>query len=188
MLTKNLIAKIEQTISKDGFGRIGGNIPRYFEDKQNIIEGYNFYASFKNPTNNLEYISVFTPKSYSEMIDGNIYPNCSVRVFTHCFSDESDNHKYTIDYINKTDIAEYIEVDSKKFDFITVTRKPMLIQDEKYYEDALKNDGYEFFIQIDEDYYPEGLINGNYIFGYGALYLYKNKITEKIVAGFWQYS
>ena len=43
-------------------------------------------------------------------------------------------------------------------------------------------------MQIDEDYYPDDLIDGNYIFGYGALYLYKNIDNNKIIAGFWQFS
>ena len=43
-------------------------------------------------------------------------------------------------------------------------------------------------MQIDEDYYPEDILNGNYIFGYGALYLYKNFALNDIIAGFWQYS
>lgn len=45
-------------------------------------------------------------------------------------------------------------------------------------------------MSIDEDYYPDNLLNGNYPFGYGALYIYykDNKDNIDVVAGFWQYS
>jgi len=43
-------------------------------------------------------------------------------------------------------------------------------------------------LSIDEDGYSEDVISGSYPFGYGALYLYKHHMTNKIIAGFWQYS
>ena len=44
------------------------------------------------------------------------------------------------------------------------------------------------FLQIDEDYYPDGVISGDYVLGYGAMYLYKHRKTNEIIVGFWQYS
>ncbi|WP_212995085.1 hypothetical protein [Elizabethkingia argenteiflava] len=122
------------------------------------------------------------------MIDNNIYPNCSVKVFSHLFSEESDNTECTINHINNTPIKGYSKVESDEFNFITKSEHPKLIQDESYYFENLEKDNYTFFIQIDEDYYSENLIDGNYIFGYGALYLYRHNETGKIIAGFWQYS
>lgn len=184
----NSIAIISQNSKSEIVGRIGGNIPYYLLEKIEIIKEYNFYITFQNPDNLEEYISVLVPKNYDTMIDNNVYPNCSVKVFSHTFSEESDNVGYTINYIKNTPIVGYNKVGSDEFNFITKSDKPNLIQEEDYYSEALEKDGYVFFMQIDEDYYPENLIDGNYIFGYGALYLYKREKTGEIVAGFWQYS
>lgn len=181
-----LVAKISQEKEENIIGRIGGNIPEYFLNKKDDIRGYNFYASFQNPQNPKEYITIFIPKSYDIMIDCNIYPNCSIKVFTHSISKESDNVEYTINYIKKSNIIGYTS--SIEPQYITVSEHPILIQEEDFYTNELKKDNYIFFMQIDEDYYSQNLINGNYIFGYGALYLYKNIDNNKIIAGFWQNS
>ena len=104
------------------------------------------------------------------------------------FSDESNNDAFTIKDINKAVIVGYDKVEGEEFDFITKTEEARLIQSEDYYFDALKKDGYTFFMQIDEDYYPDELLDGNYILGYGALYLYKNISSGDIITGFWQCS
>lgn len=75
-----------------------------------------------------------------------------------------------------------------RFDFLTKSKHPRLIQEESYDMEKLEKEGYEFFVQIDEDYYTEDLINENYIFGYGALYLYRHSENGTVIAGFWQYS
>ena len=181
-----LVAKISQVKGENIVGRIGGNIPQYFIDKEDDIRGYNFYVSFQNPQKPEEYITVLVPQSYDVMIDCNIYPNCSIKVFTHPFSEESDNVEYTIKHIRKSNIVGY--ENSNKPQYLTFSEYPILIQEEDFYIKDLNNDNYIFFKQIDEDYYPDDLIDGNYIFGYGALYLYKNIDNNKIIAGFWQYS
>ena len=79
-------------------------------------------------------------------------------------------------------------MDDNTFDFFTKSRFPQLIQEESYDTEKLEKEGYEFFVQIDEDYYTEDLINENYIFGYGALYLYRHSENGTVIAGFWQYS
>lgn len=188
MIEYNLNAKI--SIFSDGnvIGRIGGNIPEFFLEKLDDIQGYKFYLTVQNPDDGHEYITILTPEGYDDMIDKNIYPNCSVKVFTHMFSDESNNDAFTIKDINKAVIVGYDKVEGEEFDFITKTEEARLIQSEDYYFDALKKDGYTFFMQIDEDYYPDELLDGNYILGYGALYLYKNISSGDIITGFWQCS
>ena len=188
MLKTNLIAKISTIPDGNIIGRIGGNIPKFFLDKLEDIRGYKFFLTVRHPDDDLEYITILTPDGYDDMVDNNIYPKCSVRIFSHTFSEESNDEAYTIKYINKTNIIGYEKVDGNEFNFITKTHSPALIQDENYYYEALLKDGYNFFMQIDEDYYPDGVVNGNYIFGYGALYLYKNISTQNIIAGFWQFS
>lgn len=46
-------------------------------------------------------------------------------------------------------------------------------------------DSSAFFLQIDEEGYRK---NMEYVFMYGALFLYKHNVTGNIIAGFWQYS
>ncbi|KAE8275034.1 hypothetical protein [Enterobacter sp. C6] len=188
MIKYNLISKINIFSDSNVIGRIGGNIPEFFLDKLDEVQGYQFYLTFQNPDIGHEYITILTSEGYDDMIDNNIYPNCSVKVFTHTFSDESNNEEFTIKYINKAVIVGYDKVEGEEFDFITKTEEARLIQSEDYYFDALQKDGYKFFMQVDEDYYPDTLLDGDYIFGYGALYLYKNISSGKIIAGFWQCS
>ena len=183
----NLIATIREKERNKTVGRIGGNIPCLFLDRESEIEGYQFYMVFQNPDNPKEYFSIFVPDDYGIMIDNNRYPDCSVKVFSHPFSKESDNTNYTLRSINKTFLVGYSEADDR-FDFLTKSKHPQLIQDESYDMEQLEKDGYEFFVQIDEDYYTEDLINENYIFGYGALYLYRHSENGTVIAGFWQYS
>lgn len=183
----NLIAKISHEEKGEIVGRIGGNVPCFFLDNRKDIHGYKFYMVFQNLDNLKEFISIFVPNDYSLMINNNIYPNCSIKVFSHAFSKESDDTEYTLKDINKAVIVGYSEVENNEFNFLTKSQNPRLIQDELYYMEKLKKDDYEFFLQIDEDYYTDNLIRENYIFGYGALYLYKHK-NGNIIAGFWQYS
>lgn len=184
----NKVAKISIGASSTGIGRIGGNIPVCFLEKKENIEGFKFYMTIQNPDNSDEYISIFIPDSYDTMVDDNIYPNCSLKVFTHSFSDESCNSFYTLEGLQKSSLTGYKEVENGVFDFVTITQHPQLIQDEDYYFKKLEEDGFTFYLQIDEDYYPENLLSGNYILGYGAIYLYKHNKTGNIIAGFWQYS
>lgn len=184
----NLIAGIRQREKSKIIGRVGGNVPYVFMDRKKEIEEYRFYMIFQNPDNPKEYISIFIPCDYNFMIDRNIYPNCSVKVFTHPFSKESVDTEYTLENIEKAVIVGYDEADKDQFDFITKSEKPKLIQDEAYFIEKLRQDGYQFFIQIDEDYYFDGLLKTNYVFGYGALYLYRHCERGNVIAGFWQYS
>ena len=183
----NLVAYIDVESNKNIIGRIGGNIPEYFMDKSEDVGGNKFYLTFQHPDAAEKYISVFVAESYDDMLDNNIYPHCAVKVFLHPFSAESNITAYTIDSIKKSNIVGYDQTDEDGFNFITKTNNPRFIQDEDYYYEELEKDGYEFFIQIDEDFYPDDLIGGDYIFGYGALYLYKNDNGD-VLAGFWQYS
>ena len=51
---------------------------------------------------------------------------------------------------------------------------------------CVEKDGYKFFMQIDEFYYPENIVKDRFIFSGGALYLYRK--NDEIIAGFWQFS
>ena len=73
---------------------------------------------------------------------------------------------------------------------VTVGGELQLIQEEEYFYKHLEENGYLYLMSIDEDYYPDNLLNGNYPFNYGALYIYykDNKDNIDVVAGFWQHS
>ena len=73
---------------------------------------------------------------------------------------------------------------------VTVGGELQLIQEEEYYYKDLEENGYLYLMSIDEDYYPDNLLNGNYPFDYGAFYIYykDNKDNIDVVAGFWQHS
>ncbi len=57
---------------------------------------YKFFLMVQNPSASNEYLSIFVPESYDTIVDNNIYPNCSLKVFVHSFSEESDNDDYTL--------------------------------------------------------------------------------------------
>ena len=48
-------------------------------------------------------------------------------------------------------------------------------------KENLEENGYLYLMSIDEDYYPDNLLNGNYPFNYGALYIYYKDNKEKIL-------
>jgi hypothetical protein len=184
----NKVAKILLDTPQPGSSRIGGNIPAILDSVNNDLSRYYFYATIKNPLNGMQYLTILTPKDHDFMTDHAIYPDCSVEVVMHAESEESQNTSHQNKAINKSTISELIESHAKDFEFITVRATPSLIQDEEFYFKKLTEDGYEFFLQIDENYYPENLLNGSYAFNYGCLYIYKHKTSGKIIAGFWQYS
>lgn len=183
----NLIGKIctDKQCTSKLIGRIGGNVPGFFLNRQNEICDYRYYLTIQCPFSKDDYISIFVPKSFEKLIDNNIYPKCAVKVFSHPLSEESSNSEYTMDWIHRTAIEGYEE--SENCQFITVSKEPYLIHDEDFYIEKLHRDDYRFLLQIDEDYYPKNLLDGNYIFAYGTLYIYQNVLTKEIIAGFWQF-
>lgn len=184
-------------------GWIGGNAPRYFDDKLEMINGngidHYFYLSFMHPVENERMISIFVPKEYDEYLDNNIYPNCSIRVFEHPAGEESIHDHYTnFGFIRHSIVLDKIIKDSESFDqpfLIKLGGTPRLIQDEDYYFTDLKKQKFDFLLQIDEDGYPDSFLDDtDYPFSFGALYVFA-KLSESVapsdlnpIAGFWQYS
>ena len=182
----NYIAKISSK-ETGRIGRIGGNIPTILTEKNDALKNYIFYMTFQNHENKSEYISIFVHKLFDERMDNNIYPNIAVKVYVHEYSSESNIAEHTAKELNTNFIVGYDEVEDHAFNLITYAKAPNLIQEEPYYFENLKKDNFNFFIQIDEDFYTDTTLKGGYIFAYGALYLFKQKETGEIVAGFWQY-
>jgi hypothetical protein len=181
------------TYNKVHKSRIGGNIPRFFEDRLIDIEEYLFYATIEHPQINNKVFSIFIPQKYELMLKDNIYPNCGVKVFVHDYTEESDDCICTNKNIKPCSIGDFVKIEknSYKGNLIKMGGLPCLIQNEDFYLENLLSDGYKFFMQIDEDFYSDDLLTGEYPFGYGCLYLYGkydgNEIVD-IIAGFWQYS
>lgn len=93
--------------------------------------------------------------------------------------------------LTKVSVSNYQVINGNEYSgaLVTIGGDPSLIQDEGYYFRDLERDGYEFFMQIDESYYLDGAISGNYPFSYGALYLYmKQGNNGEVISGFWQHS
>lgn len=192
----------ESGLSKEpGAGWIGGNAPAFFDDQSDLIhEGnhkYFFYLSLVHPFKPESMLSIFIPEDYEEYLENNIYPNCSIKVMEHPLSTESVKAMYTNPALIKHTISDgELSSDEKSMDqsfLIKVGGNPRLIQDEDYYFAKLNEESFSFLFQIDEDGYPETLLQEGYSypFGYGSLYIFARIEGAEIghpVAGFWQLS
>ena len=191
-MTKAIQEKvILNEIKEISINRIGGNIPKYFDDKQDCISEMMFYGCFEHPLKTNFVLSIFLPKNHDIMLDNNIYPNCAIKVFTHPKSEESKITSFTNMDLNRIYFEPYRNANSDDLSgLVTVGGELQLIQEEEYFYKNLEENGYLYLMSIDEDYYPDNLLNGNYPFNYGALYIYykDNKDNIDVVAGFWQYS
>lgn len=193
-MTKAIQEKvILNEIKEISLNRIGGNIPKYFDDKQDCISEMMFYGCFEHPFKTNFILSIFLPKNHDIMLDNNIYPNCAIKVFTHPKSEESKITSFTNMDLNRIYFEPYRKVNSDDLSgLVTVGGELQLIQEEDYFYKNLEEYGYLYLMSIDEDYYPDNLLNGNYPFDYGKLYIYYKEKDKKdnidVIAGFWQYS
>jgi hypothetical protein len=186
--------KIDRNKQENPDGWIGGNPPSIFNHNwENELNGHKFYLTFLLPFKNRQ-ISIFIPE-YEIYVYHNIYPDCSIKVFEHdIFLEEQEESMFKSTCLNQRYFCKYkycTEEESKNESFlIKFGGKPILIQEKIFYYDKLKEDGFDFLIQIDENGYPidDADFIKSYPFSYGALYLYakiKNEITS-IIAGYWQ--
>ncbi len=166
-------------------GRIGGNPPETIEAL--IPEGYLFYLTIVHPDKPDKMLSIAIQQDYEKLIENNQYPNTEVRVIEHSFSKEGNCNEKSIQAIKKASIGEE-QFNVPDFMFIKMGGEPRFIQYKEYYYQPLIDNNYSFFLQVDEEGYPDDLLDGDYPFGYGALYLYKQNETNEVIAGFWQYS
>lgn len=182
-------------------GWIGGNAPEFFDNPANFIhekdQAYLFYLSLVHPFQTERMISIFVPEDYDAYLEHNKYPNCPIKVLEHPVSTESLKDTYTNTALQKHHISVgelcHDEDSMERSFLIKVGGAPRLIQNEEYYFAKLKEEDFSFFFQVDEDGYPDSLLqeNGSYPFGYGALYIFAHIGTAEIkhlVAGFWQFS
>ena len=164
-------------------GRIGGNPPINIETE--IPEGYAFYATLVHPEKEDKMLSILISSDFKILKENNIYPSIAVKVIEHKYSEMGSDINKAITSLSVNSITDYKEIQDDDFQFIKVGGEPRFIQYKDYYYEELEKDGYSFFLQIDEEGYRE---NMEYVFMYGALYLYKQNITGEIIAGFWQFS
>ncbi|WP_145408026.1 hypothetical protein [Paenibacillus xylanexedens] len=186
--------------NEHGAGWIGGNAPVLFDDPSNLIHEldpkYVFYLSLKHPFKPDSMISIFIPEDRDKHLENNIYPNCAVKVIEHPTSAESTNNTFANSNLIKHIISDgQLCNDEKSMDrpfLIKAGGTPRLIQNEDYYFAKLKEESLSFFVQVDEDGYPETLIqaDGSYPFYFGSLYIFGKAETEFThpIAGFWQFS
>lgn len=182
-------------------GWIGGNAPEFFDDPANFIsdkdQAYLFYLSLVHPFQPERMISIFIPRDYEAYLEHNLYPDCPIKVLEHPLSTESLQDTYTNTALHKHLITAGKRCDDEQAMeqpfLIKVGGAPRLIQDEEYYYAKLQEEDFSFFFQIDEDGYPDTLLqeDGSYPFGFGSLYIYAHIGTAEVkhpVVGFWQFS
>ncbi|AWB44913.1 hypothetical protein DCC85_12245 [Paenibacillus sp. CAA11] len=165
---------------EQGAGWIGGNAPEFFDDQPDLIHvgnpKYVFYLSLVHPFKPESMISIFIPEDYDEYLENNIYPNCSIKVIEHPISTESAKAVFTNPGLVKHTISDgELSHDDQSMDqsfLIKVGGNPRLIQNEDYYFAKLKEESFTFLLQVDEEGYPETLLQDgcNYPFGFGSLY------------------
>ncbi len=164
-------------------GRIGGNPPKLIEEQ--IPDDYRFYATLVHPEKEDVMLSIIIHKDFDTLLENNIYPSIEVRVIEHKYSEIGSNPDKSILDLGMNSISDYSENQGNNFLFIKVFGEPRLIQPKSYYFEELGNKNYSFFLQIEEEGYID---NMDYVFMYGALYLYKHNETGQVIAGFWQCS
>ncbi|MEP0212319.1 MAG: hypothetical protein ABJD66_03825 [Cellulophaga sp.] len=168
-------------------GRIGGNPPILIEDI--IPENYLFYATIVHPRKENYMLSILIHKDFDTRIEKNIYPNIEVKVIEHNYSEEGLLEEKRNNDISINSITNYLDkANENDFFIVKAGGTPNFIQHKDYYYKELNKDGYFYLLQIDEEGYSDDLLIDNYPFNYGALYLYEQNETKKIIAGFWQYS
>jgi hypothetical protein len=195
---KSILYQTIEVKTDNILGWIGGNPPKYFDDILVSEEGvsYTFYLTIQNPFDAEKLISIFIPAEYDYYSKYNIYPNCSIKVFEHKKTSESESLNFRSSFMmNKRYIVEskICDTDDAINDFYLVKfgGMPDLIQDKEHYYKALSDNNFEFLFQIDESGYPDDLIIGNAPFNFGSLYIYAEITDSKFInpiAGFWQFS
>ncbi|WP_259391502.1 hypothetical protein [Paenibacillus sp. 1011MAR3C5] len=108
-------------------------------------------------------------------MENNIYPNCSIKVLEHPISTESVKDMFTNPGLIKRAISDgaltnYEKSMDQSF-LIKVGGNPRLIQNKDYYFTKPKEESFSFLFQVDEDGYPETLLQDDYSypFGFGSL-------------------
>lgn len=167
-------------------GRIGGNPPKCIEEQ--IPCDYKFYATLVHPEKENTMLSILIHQDCNTLIDNNIHPSTAVKIVEHEFSEIGNCVERRNTNLRMYSISEYSENKDSENMLVKIGGTPSLIQDEEYYYKELEEQGFSFFLSIDEDGYNDDVLIGSYPFGYGALYLYKHHITNEIIAGFWQCS
>ena len=155
-MTKAIQEKvILNEIKENSLNRIGGNIPKYFDDKQDCISEMMFYGCFEHPLKTNFVLSIFLPKNHDIMLDNNIYPNCAIKVFTHPKSEESEITSFTNMDLNRIYFEPYRKANSDDLSgLVTVGGELQLIQEEEYYYKNLEENGYLYLMSIDERLLP----------------------------------
>lgn len=164
-------------------GRIGGNPPQLVEKQ--IPDEYMFYATLVHPEKENMMLSILIHNNFETLIENNIYPSIAVKIIEHEYSEMGNAPDKAITDLSINSIGDYKEIQDSEFQFIKVGGVPRFIQYRDYYYEELERNGYSFFLQIDEEGYCQDM---EYVFMYGALYLYRHNVTGEVIAGFWQYS
>lgn len=152
------------------------------------------HLTFQNPLNPGMSISVFLPKDYDRYAEDDRYPDLPIKELEHPTTKAGILQDLSSPSLNKCYIEMSRVCTSEEVDtpyLIKLGGFPILIQDKERYYRALERDGFTFMFQVDENGYPEGLVNENSPFNFGCFYayaLFKSDCFSELTAGFWQFS
>lgn len=179
--------------------RVGGNAPAHFlaQEHQAFLQGHRFLMTladeFSGFNGGLD-LSIFLRKGFAAYEDDTRYPNIGIVCVSHPPCGPARDPIGRIDEIGEGRLVLMPQAaDQQQVPyFVKVGGDPDWIQDEPAFERELLKDGYAFILQVDENGYPDGFLLGDYLFSYGALFVYGSWTRpghfDRIVAGFTQFS
>ena len=174
--------------------RVGGRAPD-IEYKEGYLEKYSFFLTISHdeiPTVGDLDISIFVKRGYLVTGDETRFPDIGVDCILHAPAPSRLDEIGRMMVIRESGLAEKGVAIDPDFYFVKIGGSPNLIQDEDYYEMGLVKSGYSFLFEVNEEGYPAEVLDGDYPFNYGALYVYGKTDADgrvfDVVAGFTQYS
>ncbi len=179
----------------DGLGsRVGGNPPNIeFLDDNFLSEYFYFLTISGNDVNisNGNDLSIFIGNDFAVYNEKTNYPEIKIKCFIHSPAEISKKYLGKNDTIKSANLIKKSPITAGDSYLVKWGGDPDLIQKEPSYSETLIIDGYRFLFQVDDNGFPDGFLSEDYLFGYGALYIY-GKINDdgaviEAVPGFTQF-
>ena len=176
-----------------GRSRVGGNAPAIMRERTGYLETHRYLLTISGEDFDFlggNDLSVFLKNDFVPYGDETSYPNVGIDCVIHSPSAASVDSLGRLKIIGEGRLMRMSDPQTHDGYFLKVGGTPELVQNEPSYERALLEDGYSFVFQVDENGFPDVFLNGNYPFGYGALYVYgkfRDGRLSEVVPGFTQF-
>lgn len=197
-------------VPKSGGSRIGGGRPIVFEEDKIVcgvcssgmkylltFEGSDFNAIFSSEKS----VSIFYCPSFECRLNNNNDSSqlaLIAKIHDPSFAlESSDADELNVKALQFgeiiSNIDEVIEEDGERIEILIgeckVGGKPAMVQNSRE-SNKLKSEGYGMFFQLNEEYLPSGIFKGDYVFGFGTMYVF-GKVADDIIETsdmklFWQ--